>query len=574
MNIEKKYPFNVEWLPKNNQRYHGPRKRMREMHEKYDLDESEVFTQTQVITFLMKNYAKFIPSIMKLKFYQITDKNRTLRFFILWCDYNAEAREHLFEDAGNIISQTGWYPMITGHRVFHHGLKLVDYMDTNLKKAMNKTNIKSLPGLGHLQEIVNLSKGEGTSIIIKTSTYDIVLDAGMSIEDLQIDQFRSETRKWLFLSHSHHDHIGGLATFVKNKKFVISGSPLTLEFILLKITSNGVKLSEYFPKDFFYRFAPMWYRSLYNFSDGSSIETFPTYHYPGSMGFLFTFSNGETLFYSGDLNISSSYLLTSKKELKDFASYEIGLPSVDFGLFDGAFIGRKIGSESSDGEEILKHLELSLLKGRNHLMLTPPFDYGLFLYLHLYYELISNSDKLKIAIFLDSNIIRQLEILEWRLKRKRKGELDDALIDFLKARKTLAESVRIFDIEKNFEKNIKYFVDNNVPIVLILDDSKLNQESYIQLNVLTYVKQVGLDISRIGKASTKRTSDYIMNLTVKDFDGGNWLLHSQEQLLKNYFLYGNQKYKQVYIFHNYKKRIQHFVKLMKEEGYTGKISHL
>lgn len=566
------YPFDVEWLPNETQIYHGPRKRMRTILRKHPVHAKSVHTQAQVIEFLIATYPNLSRSIDKVKFYRVPDREMMLRFFILWCGYDVEAREVFFEQSDDIVSRTGWYPMVTGHRVFHHRRRLVDIVDTGLRKSMNKTNIEALPGLGALLGVNNLSKGQGTSIVVHTSTYDIVLDAGMSDDDLKLDLLRHRSRKWVFISHSHKDHTGGMKPFVQDKKFVISASPITLELFLCAV-SDHVHIGDYFPKNFFYRFAPMWYRSHYRFSDGSSIETVPTYHFPGSMGFIFRFNDGKTLFYSGDLNVSASYLSSKRNVAERAFTFSIGRRCVDYAILDGAFVGRSIGSAFNEVGGIMERVKASLANGRNHLFLTPPSDYGLFLFLHLYDELVSSPQKVRTRIFLDPGIIRQLEILEWRMKRKRKGSLDDALVRFLASRVTLAESVRVFDAGVNLEENLRQLHTRNLQVVMILDDSRCGD--YLTRKTLSYLENPGLDVSRVGRAATRPVkNELIEESRMVDLDGGIWLLHSQEQLLQKYLLSGSQQYGHVFLFHNFRRRLERFIKRIHVAGYQGTISPL
>lgn len=574
------YPFNVEWLPESSQVYHGPRKRMREILDQYSPHDREISTQSQVLDYLIKDFSNLAGQIRKIKFYIIDDSGKILRFFIIWCDHDVDAREGFFEAASRVVSKTGWYPLVTGNRAFHHNRELTDFMEIGLRKAMNKANIEKLPGLGSFKAISNFYYGEGVSILLQSSVYDIVLDAGMTENELSLSKLRSDSRKWLFMSHSHLDHTGGAGVFINDRKFVISASPLTLE-LLLSAISNTRNIPDSLPKNFFYRFAPMWYRTRYVFSDGSSIETVPTYHFPGSMGFVFTFSDGKTVFYSGDLNVSASYVARMVNRLEPYPGtsgayvFDAGRRHIDYGILDGTFVGRKIGSTGFEVESLLETIESSLTRGRNHLILTPPRDYGFFTFIHLYDDLISaSSRRVEARVFLDPVILEQAELLEWRLKRKRKGELDDAFVSFLNSRVTLAESVRVYDITKNLERNLQKLDERHIRVVAILDDKRYSDRNYVSSKALACLKSPGLDISRVGKAATQPMTGYLSETSLTDFDSGIWLLHSREELLRDYILSGKQEYAHVFLFHNFKGRIERFIKTVRAAGYTRNISAL
>lgn len=578
MNNLPSYFFRIEWLPQEAQFYHGPRKRMKEMLFRHPVPQQKRLSQEQVIEHMIAAYPQYLHAIEKIKFYRVSDEGSrsTLHFFLVWCNFSVEAREELFADSEKITAATGWYPVITGHRIFHHQRHLLDIVDHGLRKAMSISDIEKLPGLGDLVEIVNFSTGTGTSILLKTTTYDLVLDTGMPDDSLRFDELRPQARKWLFVSHSHIDHTGGMHTFVNNKKYVIAISPISLELFLNAIAGFH-DIDTYLPKDFFYRVAPMWYRSVYRFADDSSVQTIPTYHFPGSMGYLFTFSNGETLFYSGDLNVSASYLAGKLGFVEGNAfSFDLGEPFIDYGILDAAFVGRKIGSANNSVQDLARVIENSVIAGRNHLLLTPPSDYGYFLFLHLYDTLLSGSTRtVDTRLFLDPQIIKQLEIIEWRLKRKQAGSLDDALLRFLDKRITLGESVRVFDFGSNTESNLEQLSSRNIRTVFILDDQRVIDPGYLSPSAFALMKQPGIDITRLGKAATKpATADLLDNIPIADFDGHVWLLHSSEKMLMHYLLKGKQHYDQVYLFHNFKGRLERFVKQLQQSGYSGRIAPL
>ncbi|MFC1989609.1 MBL fold metallo-hydrolase [Chloroflexota bacterium] len=578
MSEDLQYHIDIEWLPHEVQHYHGPHKRMTEILRKHPMSEEKAYDQRQVIKHITTKYHQYTDAIDKIKFYRIIDdKDKTYRRFLLvWCNYNVEAREEFFLNSEEITASTGWYPVITGRRSFHHQRHLLDFVDNGLKKAMNKSNIEKLPGFGNLVDIIDFCRGPGTSILLKTTTSDLILDSGMPDDTLEFSQLRSQTLTALFVSHSHKDHTGGLLPFVKDKNYVIAITPISLE-LFLNTMSGLVDISTYLPKNFFYRIAPMWYRSVYKFADGSSVETIPTYHFPGSAGYLFTFSDGKTLFYSGDLNVSASYLA----EKLDFAegeafAFDLGRPHVDYGIIEGAFVGRKIGSPGGGTRDIFQSIANSLANGRNHLLLTPANDYGLFLFLYLYDKLISRSTrKVDTRLFVDPQIVKQLEIIEWRLKRKQKGSLDDSLLGFFKKRSTLAESVRLYDFTANTTDNLTQINDREIPSVFILDDQRYADHSYLSPSILALMEKPGLDISRVGKAATLPTpSDLVNENRIANFDGNIWLLHSSEKMLIDYLLSGKQSYGQVYLFHNFKRRFEKFIKQLHQSGYSGKISSL
>jgi hypothetical protein len=118
----------------------------------------------------------------------------------------------MYEDGPRIVQQTGWYPQVTGRRYFHHQNVIRERTERGLRKAMNRSAIERQPGLGRLINVIKLAKPSekpGTSILLRTSTSDIVLDAAIAEAELQLSELRTGVRNWLFISHAHEDHVGG-----------------------------------------------------------------------------------------------------------------------------------------------------------------------------------------------------------------------------------------------------------------------------------------------------------------------------------------------------------------------------
>lgn len=573
----KNLPFKIEWLPHNTQQFHGARKDMKAMLQKYDTKDAIRFSQEEVIKYITNNFPQYIPHIERIKFYRTKEKetDTSLHLFILWSSFNVRAREELYSLRETITLATGWYPYLTGQHIDHHRRPNLNLVDEGLKKSMNKSAIEKLNGLGSLLEITNFYIGTGTSILLKTTSYDIVLDSGFKEDKLKTALLRPNKKKWLFISHSHGDHTGGLRKLMSNREFLIAINPISLELYLNAISGNEDRVPN-LPGDLFYRVTPMWYRSLYRFKDGSSIETIPTCHFPGSMGYLFTFANRETLFFSGDINLEPSYVPgNANRKDKSTESFALGKKLIDYGILEACFVGRSIG-EKNTLQSLIEEIRNSISNHRNHLLLTPPNDYGFFLYLHIYNEIISRENsRSEVRMFIDSKLLSQLEIIEWRMKRKNTGSLDDRLITFLRGRKTLAESSRVYDFRLNTKDNINQLYDRGIPIIFILDDEKADMPAYISAAAFKAMEKPGLDVSRIGKSATqKRDIKLLENRVVTDYSSPEWLLHSLESTLSDFLLNSPQKFSNVILFHNYPNRLRKFIEELKLNGYKGHIEPL
>jgi len=555
-----RWPFQIEWLPGSPQHYHGPRRRMRRLLGRR-LPDMPVSTQVHVADYLVENYPDMVRHINKIKFYSIVSKKTRLRFFILWCGYAVAARERFFNDGQRITQDTGWYPMVTGHRVFHHRRPLVDFLDRGFRMS-GATDTAKHAGLGLLEAIHDLSGDLGTAIHIQTSNYDLVMDASLAPEYIDEEHFREGKDKWLFLSHAHLDHAGGFPYFLF-APWVISSSRVTMELVLRAMAYNNEGLlKERLPADFFYRLSLMSYRRTLSFPDGSSVEPVETYHFPGSMGFLFTFADQTSLLYTGDLNVSASYVL-NRREDEGAYLFDIGHEAIDYAIIDAAFVGRGIGRKISPNSPLDRIVGV-LNQGKNAVVLIPPRDYGVFLFLSLYQDIVSSDRKVDRArVFLDPEVIEQLQLYEWYLKRKRSETLDNAFLRFHKSRSTLAESVRVFHAGVRLEDNLRELAAADLSALMILGTKE--HRRFLSDRNVGFLKKRGVQVFRVAKAIER--APRLPFESVVDVDAGEWLLHTPERLLEDYLVAGPQQFRRkVFLFHNYPARLKRFIRGLRQRG--------
>jgi hypothetical protein len=367
--------------------------------------------------------------------------------------------------------------------------------------------------------------------------------------------------------------VGGSGLFLRDKKFVIAAGAITIELLLVSIDRNA-GLNESLPKNFFYRLAPMWYGTTYNFGDGSSVQPIPTYHFPGSMGYLFRFADGKTLLYTGDVNVRAAYVAHKLPRAKGRVRFDAGPRQIDVGIVEAAFIGRDIGRAGDSADSIIERITHSIQCRRHVFLLTPPGDYGLYLFLHLYDRLISKPSRtIDTRLFLDPLILSQIALIEWRMKRKQVGSLDDACCAWLATRSTLGESARVFDFAADPLGNVNELVSRGMRGVFILDDRRAAMPDYCPQSVRKRLESDGLDVLLIGKAATVAAGDESMTAS-ESFGAGPWLLHSSEAELAHYLLAGPQQFGKVYLFHNFPRRLDKFARNLKERGFPGTVTAL
>lgn len=519
---------------------------------------------------LLRCYPAQMASVEKVKFYSMPDDDGfPLTFALVWVGNDYDAREVLFTEAARIVQATGWYPVVTGHRVFHHQRALRDRFEEGMRRAMNRRAIERLPGLGLLEGFESLSQGESTSIWVRTSVYDLVLDTGMRPEDLRSDFLRPGKRKWLFLSHSHRDHAGNLSTFLADRRFTIAASPLALEICLERLARFENLALDDLADHVWRRLTPMWYRADYRFADGSSVTPIANFHCPGSMAFLFTFADGERLLFSGDLNVDSAYLGVA-------TSFRIPDGPIQHVLLDAAIVGRKVGDERRSGRDDLTDVvTATLVESKTAIVLCPAEDYGVLAFLHLYDRLVSRKGRvLDSVVIVDPWILDQLAAIEWRLKRKRVGELDDAFGAFLKRRATVAESVRVYDAGRALERNLTGLRQLGKAITLILDESRWNDPVFLTDSILDSLV-AHCRLIRLGRSATRPLkSERREPPETVELDSFQWLLHSTEGALARFIIQNSDRFGAVWLFHNYPKRLRSFIGRIEATGYSGSLQAL
>ena len=516
------FSFNVEWLADTEQHYHGPRQRMRKALAQCQLKETDILDQESALRWLVNAYADCVPYFQKVKFYRLRDdaSNRLLRFYILWCGDSVAVRERMFEDGAKMTSATEWYPVVTGRRYFHHQNEIREATEGGLRKAMNRTAIERQPGLGSLIDVTALAKSGGTSILLRTTTSDIVLDAGLAEAELRLSELRPGVRKWLFISHAHGDHIGGSGVFIKDKKFVVAVGAITLELLLASLSRSA---------------------DLMGLSRKSSSIGSPR---------------------------CGTAPVTSSRTAHRFNRSRL---YIDVGIIEAAFVGRKIGLRDDDADSIISSVSRIIENGRHALLLTPPGDYGLYLFLHLYDRVIAKATRtIDAKLFLDPLILQQLALIEWRMKRKQVGSLDDACRAWLAGRATLGESVRVFDFAADPAGNVDELVRRRMRGVFILNDRLAGSQSYFPNAARERLESDGLEVLLIGKAATIPRDDDSQD-TRESFGAGPWLLHSSETELAKYLLAGPQRFSEVYLFHNFGRRLERFSKTLIDRGFAGTI---
>ena len=106
--------------------------------------------------------------------------------------------------------------------------------------------------------------------------------------------------------------------------------------------------------------------------------------------------------------------------------------------------------------------------------------------------------------------------------------------------------------------------------VFILSDRLAGSQSYFPNAARERLESDGLEVLLIGKAATIPRDDDSQDMR-ESFGAGPWLLHSSETELAKYLLAGPQRFSEVYLFHNFARRLERFSKTLTDRGFAGTI---
>lgn len=144
----------------------------------------------------------------------------------------------------------------------------------------------------------------------------VALDYGVKIGTEEPEYLPSLNIEAVLLSHAHLDHCGSIPVLFNRGHPKTVATPETLDLSKMLLTdSYKVSLKQgYKPpyrkqniKKAFARFDPIEYNEQRNVA-GFNVEYFDAGHIPGSAGILLN-KEGKRIFYTGDINLSSTYLL-------------------------------------------------------------------------------------------------------------------------------------------------------------------------------------------------------------------------------------------------------------------------
>ena len=249
---------------------------------------------TSFFDYIENQYGLDALNIEYVTFYDYHDNHDNIKYNIayLYTMPSLKIRDMLFNDREKITMETGWYPMVSGKRA-------------SFTKLKNSTTHDFYSLLKHKPPYVHLGKPlsirsvandiSSTAMLLKCEKGSILLDTGFGVDSGIVEQVN-----FIFISHFHKDHTGGLYGFLKEKEVPVILSDITLEYLL---NLPGIEQAE---KEILVRNAVLIERMRDNFPINRTIEFFDSFHCPGAFGIKYKFYD-ECIIYPGDMCLSNGF---------------------------------------------------------------------------------------------------------------------------------------------------------------------------------------------------------------------------------------------------------------------------
>ena len=254
----------------------------------------EACTVADFFIYLKKRYNEDSEYIEYITFYDyiLAEDGFHYNIAYVYTEPLLRVRDLLFDEREEITKDTGWYPMISGSRANFTKIKISEsykYWDI----------VKHKPPYVHVGRPLSLqniaSDISSTALLLKCEKGNILLDTGFGIEKENMDDI-----DFIFLSHYHKDHSGGINGILQIRDIPVVLSSITLEYLLnikeiestdkRRILKNAVLIEE------------MKNRSYIS----NTLEFFESYHCPGAYGMKYKYYN-ECFIYPGDICLRNGF---------------------------------------------------------------------------------------------------------------------------------------------------------------------------------------------------------------------------------------------------------------------------
>jgi Cft2 family RNA processing exonuclease len=474
---------------------------------------------------------------------------------VIWVSFFAEPREILYEKAGEILKETGWYPMITGDYSFMEKSSL-----ENLVRKIKSPSLEDLQTSFELGRLIHLkcllSGNKGTSILLGTSTSNLLLDFGKKFDlnlDCMVDLF--------LLSHFHYDHCGGTVEAVErlNPRFIIM-SQETLRFLGYRLLDTGRF------RDFINiasrTICPPLGKTI-GFNDKSGLMFLDANHIPGSLVSLFNFSDQQSLLYTGDFCIEGELGEINFKQVNSILG-PTSQPRKMQAIVDSALIGREDVENSVKLAEIIVKIRSTIENGGHVVLIVKNVDVGFKIYVSLYESMFQGRKKISgTYLYMDNDIYLFTRSVRPAYFRRQLEKLGPKVASLLRQRKNLFETVVLFRnyYTERTRRNISFQLQRGRSLIFLNTLYSLGKLTELFKNLKLQLNKKDLIVT-FGPAAEEIMLEGIpgpfqngRELFCKDF---GWSLHSREYILRDFLK--SSVFDQVFLFHNSSSRLTPFIK--------------
>ena len=505
--------------------------------------------------YLKRHFFNYIWDIEWIRFHEFLEGQRRFAVAIINISPNSKAREVIYVKRNLVTINTGWYPLVTGSKARIYLPKIDHQSSSRLKEELKAIDIDEITSISAVE-------GDGTCINIGFNNGNVILDTGFD----SIKKIRNRP-KFLFISHFHQDHSGGIHSLLENDRCppaIMSPTTYNSLWQIISVLNRDDKIKkEKLQKKMSKSAIIIQANEKIILDNGVMITFFPTYHCPGSVGIIIYDKKNKAIIYPGDLCLKNGFLDYSY-EIELLLSTQCERSSKVFFLLDATFVNKKY--ENSPYAQTPQEV-LDLLKpGReipNVWFISLQVETLTYLYLYFFKETrkIYNYPK---KLLIDNKLSTLLRSIWTPYAQKTLMDVDPFLKKEFKGEKTnFIESHRVYPLSDHIVKKIP--AEEN--IIAFYSEQHFKKQ-YVRLseNERTSVfknSRFYLIGEAAGFEDLRRKIFNLNPLSFEKLASEDWLFHSSQKSIEK-FIYDTRKYQniEILLFHTKLSVLSHFINNM------------
>lgn len=489
--------------------------------------------------YLENQYGSTAHNIEYVTFYDYYDNHNKIKYNIayLYTAPSLKTRDMLFDDREKITMATGWYPMVSGKRAGFTQLK-------NSSTHDFYSLLKHKPPYVHLGKPLSIrSVAEdisSTAMLLKCEKGNILLDTGFGVDPDIVEQVN-----FIFISHFHKDHTGGLYSFLKAREVPVIISDITLEYLL-----NLPDIAEV-EKEILVRNAVLIERMRDNSPINRTIEFFDSFHCPGAFGIKYKFY-GECIIYPGDMCLSNGFYDYSndfKTICKDYLMEKTSI------ITDCALVPKGDFAITNDDFDIIENK--IVVSQQNQIFVSRSCEILFNIYIRLF-KMAVQQQKSWIFVVNDELFgLLQNTLRTWLLPKY----VGDPFIKYVIGNSGMnyAETQKLYNVSN--VSQFSGYTRKKVIYLLTLED--LNKVNHM-------VDTSNMDIFLTGPLAAAKNIDELLNEYqfgfVYKLSSPDWSFHSDRDSIIDLLCKTTDKSLKYILFHAYPKDIKKFLREIDDEN--------